>query len=104
MGWKVFEKRVPQSNHPHVLLKGGENAIEELFPNITNELIEAGIVNNFTRDLKWHQFGLWKQPFIGEVHMIQQSRPLLEWHILKNEYIKFQILLLNMKHWLKGYW
>ncbi len=54
MGWKVFEKkRVPQSNHPHVLLKGGENAIEELFPNITNELIEAGsIVNNFTRDLK----------------------------------------------------
>ncbi|WP_144466485.1 glutamate synthase [Bacillus nitratireducens] len=77
-------KRVPQSNHPHVLLKGGEKAIEELFPTITNELIEAGsIVNNFTRDLKWHQFGLWKQPFIGEVHMIQQSRLLLEWHIQK---------------------
>ncbi|HFK1462151.1 FAD-dependent oxidoreductase [Bacillus sp. YAF12_1] len=81
---KSLRKRVPQSNHPHVLLKGGENAIEELFPNITNELIEAGsIINNFTRDLKWHQFGLWKQPFIGEVHMIQQSRPLLEWHIQK---------------------
>lgn len=101
---KSSRKRVPQSNHPHVLLKGGENAIEELFPNITDELIEAGsIVNNFTRDLKWHQFGLWKQPFIGEVHMIQQSRPLLEWNI-QNEYIKFQILLLTMKHWLKGYW
>ncbi|WP_439876230.1 FAD-dependent oxidoreductase [Bacillus mycoides] len=81
---KASRKRVPQSNHPHVLLKGGERAIEELFPNITNELIEAGsIVNNFTRDLKWHQFGLWKQPFIGEVHMIQQSRLLLEWHIQK---------------------
>ncbi len=81
---KSSRKRVPQSNHPHVLLKGGENAIEELFPNITNELIKAGsIVNNFTRDLKWHQFGLWKQPFIGEVHMIQQSRFLLEWHIQK---------------------
>lgn len=81
---KASRKRVPQSNHPHVLLKGGEKAIEELFPNITNELIEAGsIVNNFTRDLKWHQFGLWKQPFIGEVHMIQQSRLLLEWHIQK---------------------
>lgn len=38
-----------------------------------------------------------------EVHMIQQSRPLLEWNI-QNEYIKFQILLLTMKHWLKGYW
>ncbi|PGA98777.1 FAD-dependent oxidoreductase [Bacillus toyonensis] len=81
---KASRKRVPQSNHPHVLLKGGEKAIEELFPTITNELIEAGsIINNFTRDLKWHQFGLWKQPFIGEVHMIQQSRPLLEWHIQK---------------------
>ncbi|MGV2487657.1 UNVERIFIED_CONTAM: hypothetical protein FOS07_27565 [Bacillus mycoides] len=75
-------KRVPQSNHPHVLLKGGEEALEELFPNITNELIEAGsIVNNFTRDLKWHQFGLWKQPFKGEINMIQQSRLLLESHI-----------------------
>ncbi len=81
---KSSRKRVPQSNHPHVLLKGGEKAIEELFPNITNELIKAGsIVNNFTRDLKWHQFGLWKQPFTGEVHMIQQSRFLLEWHIQK---------------------
>ncbi|HDR7355771.1 NAD(P)/FAD-dependent oxidoreductase [Bacillus wiedmannii] len=81
---KSSRKRVPQSNHPHVLLKGGEKAIEELFPNSTNELIEAGsIINNFTRDLKWHQFGLWKQPFTGEVHMIQQSRHLLEWHIQK---------------------
>ncbi|MED3398865.1 FAD-dependent oxidoreductase, partial [Bacillus wiedmannii] len=81
---KSSRKRVPQSNHPHVLLKGGEKAIEELFPNITNELIEAGsIVNNFTRDIKWHQFGLWKQQFIGKVHMIQQSRFLLEWHIQK---------------------
>ncbi|MGE7632652.1 FAD-dependent monooxygenase [Bacillus paramycoides] len=93
-------KRVPQSNHPHVLLKGGEKAIEELFPNITNELIEAGsIVNNFTRDLKWHQFGLWKQPFIGEVHMIQQSRPMLESHIqnrieqVSNITTKYEILV-----------
>lgn len=77
-------KRVPQSNHPHVLLKGGEEALEELFPNITNELIKSGsIVNNFTLDLKWHQFGLWKQPFKGEIHMIQQSRALLESHIQK---------------------
>ncbi|MDA2208841.1 FAD-dependent oxidoreductase [Bacillus cereus] len=97
---KSSRKRVPQSNHPHVLLKGGENAIEELFPNITNELIEAGsIINNFTRDLKWHQFGLWKQSFIGEVHMIQQSRPLLEWHIQKrihqisNITIKYETLV-----------
>ncbi|MDA1760634.1 FAD-dependent oxidoreductase [Bacillus cereus] len=81
---KASRKRVPQGNHPHVLLKGGEKAIEELFPTITNELIAAGsIKNNFTHDLKWHQFGLWKQPFIGDVHMIQQSRSMLESHIQK---------------------
>lgn len=97
---KSSRKRVPQSNHPHVLLKGGEKAIEELFPKITNELIESGsVVHNFTRDLKWHQFGLWKQPFIGEVHMIQQSRPLLEWNIQKrihqisNVTIKYETLV-----------
>ena len=32
-----------------------------------------------------------------EVHMIQQSRFLLEWHI-QNEYIKFQISPVNLKH------
>ena len=31
MGWKVLEKRVPQSNHPHVLLKGGEKPLRNCF-------------------------------------------------------------------------
>ncbi|KEK23409.1 glutamate synthase [Bacillus gaemokensis] len=75
-------KRAPQSHHPHVLLKGGEEAIEKLFPAIMTQLKEdGGIVNNFTGDLKWHHFGLWKQPFVGELNSVQQSRPMLEWHI-----------------------
>lgn len=38
-----------------MLLKGGENVIEELFFIIMNELIEVGsIVNNFICDLKWY--------------------------------------------------
>lgn len=79
---KAPRKRVPQSFHPHVLLKGGEEAIEKLFPNITNHLKEDGsIVNNFTGDLKWHHFGFWKQRFSGELVMVQQSRPILEWHL-----------------------
>ncbi|KFN03964.1 glutamate synthase [Bacillus clarus] len=93
-------KRVPQINHPHVLLKGGEEALEELFPNITSELKAAGsIINNFTRDLKWHQFGLWKHPFKGEINMIQQSRPLLESHIQKrieqvsNVFTKYEMMV-----------
>lgn len=77
-------KKVPQTHHPHVLLKGGEEAIEKLFPAIMAQLKEdGGIVNNFTGDLRWHHFGLWKQPFIGELNAVQQSRPMLEWHIQK---------------------
>nr|WP_090996568.1 glutamate synthase [Bacillus sp. 491mf] len=79
---KTPRKRVPQSYHPHVLLKGGEEAIEKLFPGISEQLIEdGGIVNNFTGDLRWHHFGLWKKPFVGELKMVQQSRPMLEWHL-----------------------
>ncbi|WP_459503455.1 NAD(P)/FAD-dependent oxidoreductase [Bacillus sp. C1] len=81
---KSPRKRVPQTYHPHVLLKGGEEAIEKLFPGVMTQLKEdGGIVNNFTGDLKWHHFGLWKQPFHGELNAVQQSRPLLEWHIQK---------------------
>jgi flavin-dependent dehydrogenase len=79
---KAPRKKVPQSYHPHVLLKGGEEAIEKLFPHFLDQLIEDGsIVNNFTRDLKWHHFGFWKQQFPGELVMVQQSRPMLEWHL-----------------------
>nr|WP_026682126.1 FAD-dependent monooxygenase [Priestia megaterium] len=81
---KTPRKRVPQTYHPHVLLKGGEEAIEELFPCFLDNLIaDGGIINNFTRDLKWHHFGFWKQRFTGELVMVQQSRPLLEWHLLQ---------------------
>lgn len=81
---KIPRKRVPQSFQPHVLLKSGEEAIEKLFPQFTDQLIEDGsIVTNFTGDLKWHHFGFWKKPFSGELIMVQQSRPMLEWHLQK---------------------
>ncbi len=35
----------------------------------------------FTKDLKWYHFGFWKERFSGELTMIQQSRPLLEWYL-----------------------
>jgi flavin-dependent dehydrogenase len=81
---KTPRKWVPQSYHPHVLLKGGEEAIEKLFPQFIAELTDDGsILNDFTRDLKWHHFGFWKQQFSGELIMVQQSRPMLEWHLQK---------------------
>ncbi|WP_270573449.1 FAD-dependent oxidoreductase [Bacillus glycinifermentans] len=79
---KAPRKRVPQSHHPHVLLKRGEEAIEMLFPGIMSQLIEDGsIITDFTNDLKWHHFGYWKERFSGDFPMVQQSRPMFEWHL-----------------------
>ncbi len=81
---KTPRKKVPQSDHPHVLLKSGENSIERLFPDFFSELMENGsIKSNFTNDLKWHHFGNWKNQFSGDITLIQQSRPLLEFHLQK---------------------
>ena len=80
----VPRKRVPQSYQPHVLLKSGEEAIEKLLPQFTVGLMENGSIgSNFTRDLKWHHFGFWKDRFTGDLNMVQQSRPMLEWHLQK---------------------
>ncbi|MDR4950453.1 NAD(P)/FAD-dependent oxidoreductase [Neobacillus cucumis] len=80
----VPRKRIPQSYQPHVLLKSGEEAIEKLFPQFTVELLEKGSIgSNFTRDLKWHHFDFWKDRFKGDLNMVQQSRPMLEWQLQK---------------------
>ena len=81
---KTPRRRVAQGFHPHVLLKGGQEAIEKLFPRLFDQLIEDGsIANNFTKDLKWHHSSSWKPRFLGELDIVQQSRPLMEWHLQK---------------------
>ncbi|AIY72951.1 TPA: NAD(P)/FAD-dependent oxidoreductase [Bacillus tropicus] len=82
---KTTQQAVPQSYHPHVLLKRGEQEIKKLFPQIFDELIENGsVVNDFTANLKWYHFGFWKQPFLGGIQLIQQSRTMLEVHLQKS--------------------
>lgn len=81
-GEESGRKRVPQSNHIHVLLATGAEELEKLFPNIQNELSELGsITNNVTQDIKWYHFGELKHRFKGDVNIIQQSRLMLEQHI-----------------------
>lgn len=77
-------KRVPQAQHPHVLLKSGVDNLKMLFPDILIQLKKSGgIVGDFTRDLKWWHFGEVKQPFKGKIALNQQSRGMLESYIQK---------------------
>src|SRR5215471_14269809 len=59
---KNFRKGVPQARHPHVLLKGGENALEGLFPGLTQELYDRGAEPvNMGADFEWFTMGQLRQ-------------------------------------------
>jgi 2-polyprenyl-6-methoxyphenol hydroxylase-like FAD-dependent oxidoreductase len=81
-GKATYRKGVPQSAHGHVLLKKGEEILEELFPGIIHELIQNGsIQSDFASNLSWNHHGSWKVRFHSGLSIIQQSRPFLDWHI-----------------------
>lgn len=76
---KQFRKGVPQARHPHVLLKGGELALEGLFPGLIAELYARGAEPvNMGADFDWFSMGAWRQKFPSAIVTIACSRPLLE--------------------------
>jgi 2-polyprenyl-6-methoxyphenol hydroxylase-like FAD-dependent oxidoreductase len=80
----AIRKGVPQGSQGHVLLKSGEELLEELFPGIIAEMVKEGsTVSDFARDLVWFHHGCRKVSFDSGLSIIQQSRSFLEWHIQK---------------------
>ncbi|MEH7443800.1 FAD-dependent monooxygenase [Bacillus sp. JJ1122] len=80
----TLRKGVPQGSQGHVLLKGGEEILEELFPGIIDEMVKEGsTVSDFAQDLLWFHHGWKKKRFHSGLSIIQQSRPFLEGHIQK---------------------
>jgi 2-polyprenyl-6-methoxyphenol hydroxylase-like FAD-dependent oxidoreductase len=73
-------KGVPQGNHVHILLKGGQNALEEIFPGLTAELREERACEvNFGEELHWFHYGAWQARYDSPHLVLQlQSRPFLE--------------------------
>jgi 2-polyprenyl-6-methoxyphenol hydroxylase-like FAD-dependent oxidoreductase len=65
--------------HPHVILVAGQRAIEELFPGLPKELVEAGAaVVETGSELVLHRYGRTWPPMPVRSHMITLTRPLLE--------------------------
>lgn len=80
----AIRKGVPQGSQGHVLLKSGEELLEELFPGIIAEMVKEGsTVSDFSSDLVWFHHGCRKVSFDSGLSIIQQSRSFLEWHIQK---------------------
>ena len=70
---------VPQGKHTHGLLAGGRNALERLFPGLSQELIEAGALpGDVSADTHWFmEDGLLASSRCG-VEAVAIGRPLLE--------------------------
>ncbi|WP_132837373.1 FAD-dependent monooxygenase [Streptomyces sp. BK205] len=70
---------VPQGRHPHVLLKGGQQALEALLPGFLDELREAGApLVGMPSDMVMWQNGRWFRRYPATTHIYTGSRAQLE--------------------------
>jgi hypothetical protein len=70
---------VPQGAHPHALLAVGRAVLEELFPGLTEELVDRGAPwIDVARDAIFWQLGGYRLRVDSGVRMLCMSRPLLE--------------------------
>jgi 2-polyprenyl-6-methoxyphenol hydroxylase-like FAD-dependent oxidoreductase len=75
----VPRRGVTQSGHGHVLLVAGQRALDELFPGLMEELVQAGGVRfDPGTDLSFYRFGLIWPREASELRLVTFSRPLLE--------------------------
>ncbi len=78
-------KGVPQGRHTHGLLKGGSDALTELFPNLPEQLESKGAPSaDFCHDVKWYLNKRWMLDFEGDLPIHFQTRPLLEECVREN--------------------
>ncbi|MGJ5895272.1 FAD-dependent oxidoreductase [Streptomyces niveiscabiei] len=70
---------VPQGRHPHVLLQGGQTAMESLLPGFLEELRAAGAPwVGMPEDMALWQHGRWFRRFPATTHIYSGSRGQLE--------------------------
>ncbi|GGP94629.1 FAD-dependent oxidoreductase [Streptomyces roseolilacinus] len=70
---------VPQGRHLHVLLEGGQRALEQLLPGVMDELLADGAPRvGMPEDVVQWQAGGWYHRTAAMVHLVTASRPLVE--------------------------
>ncbi|NIW45138.1 MAG: 2-polyprenyl-6-methoxyphenol hydroxylase-like oxidoreductase [Gammaproteobacteria bacterium] len=71
---------VPQARHVHILLLRGKQILEDLFPGLSQELIDngAGVVR-MSEELMVLSYHGWRVNHPGGLTMLTFTHPLLEW-------------------------
>jgi 2-polyprenyl-6-methoxyphenol hydroxylase-like FAD-dependent oxidoreductase len=72
-------KGVPQSRHPHALLSGGLQVLQELFPQLTDDLLGHGaLLCDLQGDGRYYSGGRLMRRRASPLRAVAVSRPLLE--------------------------
>jgi 2-polyprenyl-6-methoxyphenol hydroxylase-like FAD-dependent oxidoreductase len=72
---------VPQGRHAHALLARGAQILEELFPGLTRELVEAGMPLLDMGEMQWCLEGQRLRNFHTGLNAVSVARPNLESHV-----------------------
>lgn len=73
---------VPQGGHAHALLARGRQALDELFPGLTEEIIaHGGTSGDALAEARQHFSGHRLRRATAGLHMLSVSRPFLEGHV-----------------------
>ncbi|WP_198533742.1 FAD-dependent oxidoreductase [Streptomyces odonnellii] len=87
---------VPQSRHTHVLLEGGQRALDELLPGIVAELREYGAprVGLPSDIVQWQAWRYYRRTG-ATAHLLTGTRPLLEWLVRRRVLAEPRITVLE---------
>jgi 2-polyprenyl-6-methoxyphenol hydroxylase-like FAD-dependent oxidoreductase len=78
----THRRGVPHGRHVHVLLAAGQQALEELFPGLTAELVAYGVpAGDVLADGRWYLNGHRLQQAPTGLVALCASRPFLEGHV-----------------------
>lgn len=91
-----WRRGVPQARHAHNLMTAGHVAMEELFPGIRAELLEAGMVRvRMPQDMWLLTPGGWMPRFATGLAMLTSSRDLIDWVVRRRVAAEPRIELLT---------
>lgn len=97
-------KMAPQSNHVHIVLKAGEEALNRVFPDFTKEMLHSGAVSvDMTQEMiSCNALGL-SPKWESGISLLSQSRALLEQIIFQRVKKECNNLILKQNTLINGY-
>ena len=78
----VPRRGVPQSRHIHALMFRGRMILEEFFPGLQEEMVQAGALDlDMARDIRWLTPAGWGVRFRSELRILAFTRDFLDWNV-----------------------